>query len=165
MRYHGVLIASYRQRAHIVQAVSKLYDDNPYIVRHCDKHFADVFRLYLLAGDIRDFADFGNGVYKRCNIVAEVLSQLVERDRRILNNVMQQRRLNRLVVHAEIYQYHRAGSRMAVIPLARFAKLPLVSLLSEIIRTAQRIHIIIFSRFSHSALNVAEVVFLKRHYK
>ena len=37
------------RRPHVMQAVGKLDDDNPDIIRHGDEHFTDVFRLLLLS--------------------------------------------------------------------------------------------------------------------
>ena len=44
------------ERTHIVQSVRKLYNDNPYILRHRDEKLAEVFRLLLfLRGKLYPF--------------------------------------------------------------------------------------------------------------
>ncbi len=49
---------------HVVQAVGKFYYDDPYIVRHCDKHFTDIFRLCTFSRLKRYLTELCDAVHK-----------------------------------------------------------------------------------------------------
>ncbi len=94
---------------HIVQTVRELDDNDADIIRHSDKHFADILRLLLLAGGIRYFRDFGNAVYQLGNVAAELLADLVKRYYGILNNVVEQSAANAVGVESQLRD--NAGDR------------------------------------------------------
>jgi len=78
------------QRAHVVEPVGKLDEDDSNVVRHSQYHLADVFRLPFFPAcqiDLRDLGDAVDDVgYRR----AELFLDLVIRDIGIFHCVVQQ---------------------------------------------------------------------------
>ncbi len=60
-------------RAHIVQPVGQLDDDDPHILRHSQQHLSDVLRLPLLTrGLIADLPQLGHAVHQQGDIAAKL---------------------------------------------------------------------------------------------
>ena len=119
------------ERAHIVQTVRELDDDNADVLIHRQQHFADILRLKFFFGGKRHLAELGHTVHELGNLVAELCAKLLKRDVRILYRVVQQRRLNGGRVHTEVHKDVRHGDRMNDIRLPGKAQLRAVHLFGE----------------------------------
>ena len=106
-RFEAALFLGHKaQCAHIMDAVGKLYDNDPYIAAHCKEHFADILALLLLhehkpfflgcvviavgfvCGYLTELCD---SVNELLNGFAEFFTYLLVGNGCILNNVMKQR--------------------------------------------------------------------------
>ena len=70
-------------------AVCQLDDNDADILRHRHKHLADILRLLLLLGKDRHLAELCNSLNKVCNILAEILLNILFRHIRIFDNIVQ----------------------------------------------------------------------------
>ena len=98
----ALLILDALDGAHIVQAVSELDDDHADIVAHRDQHLADVLRLTLLTVSELNLTDLGQTVDKIHDLLAERVADLCEGDVGILDGIVQQRRYDRIRIHAHL---------------------------------------------------------------
>ena len=89
-RMHGI------QSAHIVQAVGELDQHHAHVARHRQQHFAEVFRLRLFLGVELDAVEFGYAVDQFGHRTAELFGDLVLGDLGVFDDVVQQRRGQRL---------------------------------------------------------------------
>ena len=86
------------QRAHVVEAVGQLDEDDPDVRGHRDHHLAVVLGLRLVARLERDAGELGDAVDEAADLLAERLADLVERRRRVLDRVVQEGGAQRLGV-------------------------------------------------------------------
>ena len=119
------------QRAHVVQAVGELDQDDPDVRGHRDHHLAVVLGLRLVARLERDAGELGDAVDEAGDLVAERLADLLERRRRVLDRVVQQRRAQRLGVEPHAGADLRHADRVDDEVLARLAALVGVVLAGE----------------------------------
>ena len=77
------------QGAHIVQPVCQLDNDDPDILCHRQQHFTHIFRLLLCAAGVWYIGKLCHAVHQFGNISAELLFNIVQRYRSILNNIVQ----------------------------------------------------------------------------
>ena len=82
-------------RAHVVQAVGELDQDDPDVVGHRDHHLAVVLGLAVVAALEGDAGQLRHAVDELADLLAELLAHLVERRARVLDRVVQQRRAER----------------------------------------------------------------------
>ena len=80
------------ERAHVVEPVGQLDEDDADVLRHGQEHLADVLRLLLLMGQGAELAELGDAVDEACDIRAEVLLDVGERGLRVFRDVVKQRR-------------------------------------------------------------------------
>ena len=116
-----------RERPHVVQAVGELDDDDADIFGHRQKHLAKVFdlRVFLrLVGNPRQLRD---AVNEARDLFAELRGDLLRGDRRVFDDVVEQCRGDRLMIHLEVGEDARDGKGMPDIRLARSAALAFVS--------------------------------------
>ena len=116
------------QRAHIVQAVRKLYKDDPNIRRHGKKHLSHAFRLGVLFRLKIEFLQFGDAIYDLCNFRAEFRLDIFNAKSRIFWNIVQHGGANADIIKAKLCQNARHLIGMHDIGLARIAQLPFVRL-------------------------------------
>ncbi len=109
------------QRAHVVQPVGQLDDQDPDVARHGDDHLADGLGLRGVA--VLDLVQLGDAVHQRGDVLAEVLAQLVDRVLGVLDRVVQQRGADRVVRHAQLGQDRRHGERVRDVRIAAAAGL------------------------------------------
>ena len=64
------------QRAHVVQAVGQLDEDDADVVHHGQHHLAQVFGLLLFARGEIDLADFGDAFDDVRDLLAEFLADV-----------------------------------------------------------------------------------------
>ena len=127
-----VLLLVLRHRAdrpHVVQAVGELDQDDPDVAGHRDHHLAVVLGLAVVAALEGDAGQLREAVHELGDLLAELLSHLVERRARVLDGVVQQGGAERLRVepHARADLRHAdrvgdevlaAGAALVGVPLA-----------------------------------------------
>ena len=111
------------QRAHVVQTVGELHEQNAHIVGDREQELAEILRLLGFLGDEIELLQLGQAVDQRADIGAEHLVDLAARRRRILDRVVQQRGRDGGVVELQIGQDRRHFERMGKIRIARRALL------------------------------------------
>ena len=109
------------QRAHVVQPVGELDDQDPDVTGHGDDHLAHGLGLGDLA--VLDLVQLGDPVDQGGDLVTEVGPQLVEGVGGVLHRVVQQGRAQRLVVHAQLGQDGGHGERVGDVRVAALALL------------------------------------------
>ncbi len=107
-----LLLGHRGDRAHVVQAIGQLDQDDPDVRGHRDHHLAVVLGLRLVARLERQPGELGDAVDQSRHLVAERLAYLLERRRRVLDGVVQQRRAQRLGVEAHPRADLRHADRM-----------------------------------------------------
>ena len=98
-------------RAHVVQAVGELDQDDPDVAGHRDHHLAVVLRLAVVAALEGDARELRQAVDELGDLVAELLLHLVERRARVLHRVVQERgaQRGRVEPHARADLGHADG--------------------------------------------------------
>ena len=79
------------ERAHVVQAIGELDQDDPDVAGHRDHHLAVVLGLAIVAALEGDARELGDAVHERRDLLAELAAHLVQRRARVLDRVVQQR--------------------------------------------------------------------------
>ncbi len=128
---HLLLLRHRVDRAHVVQAVGELDQDDPHVGGHRDHHLAVVVRLRLVARLEGDAGQLRDAVDDRRDLLAEALAHLLDRRRGVLDRVVQQRRAQRLGVQAHARADPRHADRVHDEVLARLAPLVGVVLAGE----------------------------------
>ena len=121
------------QRAHIVQAVRQLDDDNPDILGHGQQHFTDIFRLLLRPAGIRDIGELGDTVHQLRYIGAELLFDVLQRDGGILHHIVQKRADDGIGIHAESHQNNGDRNGVRDVRIAGGAYLTLMRLFRQLV--------------------------------
>ena len=71
-----------------MQAIGKLYDHDPYVVHHGQKHLANVFCLASFRRQQIQAADFGCALDELRHVGAKMVRDLAQRNFRIFDNVV-----------------------------------------------------------------------------
>ena len=87
-------------RAHVVQAVGQLDQDDSHVACHRHHHLAVVLRLGLVARLEGDPGQLRDAVDDPGDLLAEAFAHLLDRRRGVLDRVVQERRAQRLGVQA-----------------------------------------------------------------
>ena len=119
------------ERAHVVQAVGELDQDDPDVRGHRDHHLAVVLGLRLVARLERDPGQLRHAVDEAGDLVTERLADLAQRGAGVLDGVVQQRGAQRLGVEAHAGADLGDADRMGDELLARLAALVGVVLAGE----------------------------------
>ena len=102
LRLVDLLLLGHRaDRAHVVQAIGQLDEDDPDVGGHRDHHLAVVLGLRLVARLERDPGELRDAVDEGGDLLAELLAHLLQRRRRVLDGVVQQRGAERLGVQPQ----------------------------------------------------------------
>ena len=96
-----LLLGQRRDRAHVVEAVGELDQDDPDVRGHRHHHLPVVLGLTLVAALERDARELGDAVDELGDRLAELLLDLIEAGARVLDGVVQQRRAQRLGVETQ----------------------------------------------------------------
>ena len=107
-----LLLGHRGDRAHVVQAIGELDQDDPDVRGHRDHHLAVVLGLRLVARLERQPGELGDAVDQAGDLLAERLANLLQRRRGVLDGVVQQRRAQRLGVEAHPGADLRHADRM-----------------------------------------------------
>ena len=86
----------------VVEAVGELDEDDPEVLGHRHDHLPVVLRLGLLAALEADARQLRDAVDELPDLVAELGLDVLEGDVGVLDDVVEQRRSNRLVVQLEL---------------------------------------------------------------
>src|ERR671937_1665882 len=121
-----LLLAEVLDRAQVVKAVGELDEDYTDVLGHRNDHLPVVLRLRLLAALELDARQLGDAVDEPRDLVAELGADLVELRRRVLDDVMEERGRDRLLVEAELGADLRRAPRVVDERLAGTPLLPLV---------------------------------------
>ena len=118
-------------RAHVVEPVRELDQDDPRVVGHRHDHLPVVLGLGLLAGLEADPGQLGDALDEVRDVRAELLPNLVDRRARVLHDVVEERRRDGLLVEVKLCADLRDSERMLDELLTGAARLPLVGVRSE----------------------------------
>ena len=119
--------AEQSERAHVVQPVRQLDDDDADVGDHGQQHLADALGLALLARIEVQLAELGDAVDAAGHLVAELLADLIEADCGVFDDVVQQAGFEADHVHLHVRQDQRDLQGMDHVGLARgFAELRFV---------------------------------------
>ena len=108
-----------RKRRHVVQAVGQLDDQDPHVLRHRHEHLAHRGGLLRLLGVELDALELGDAVDDAGDVRTELGGDVVERDVRVLDRVVQQRGGDGDVVEPEVGDDAGDSQRMVDVRLAR----------------------------------------------
>ena len=122
------------ERAHVVQAVRELDQDDAHVARHREQHLAEILGLRFFLGLELDLVELRDAVDQLGDALAEVARDLGLGDRGVLRHVVQQRRSQRLRVHVPLREDVGDRERVGDVGLAGLAVLPFVRRLTEIVR-------------------------------
>jgi hypothetical protein len=128
-------------RAHVVQAVAQLDEDDAHVARHRQQHLAERLGLAVLAGGELQLVQLGQAVDQVGRRGAEQLDQLGFGDAAVLDGVVHQRRHQRGGVELPIG--HQAGDRERVRDVgdAAGAQLAQVRLVGELVGLAHLLQV------------------------
>ena len=126
------LLRHVAQRAHVVEPVGELDHEHPDVARHRHDHLADGLGLGRVA--VLHLVELGHAVDHPGDLVAEVLPALLERVRRVLDGVVQQRRHQGRLRHADARQDRGDRQRVGDVGVAALAHLGAVHLLGGDVR-------------------------------
>ena len=118
-----LLLGQRAERAHVVQPVGELDDDDAHVARHREHHLAVALGLGLLARVEVDARQLGDAVDEQRDVVAELGGDLLERRLGVLDRVVQQRRDDHRGLGAQLGADARDPQRVHDVGLARLAHL------------------------------------------
>ena len=116
------------ERAHVVQAIGELDQQDADVARYGDQQLAEVLGLLGLLGDEVELLDLGQALDQGADLLAELLVDLGARDVGVLDHVVQQCGRDRRVVELQVGEDRRHFERMGEIEIARGALLIAVRL-------------------------------------
>ena len=132
------IFAQRREGAHVVQAVGKLDDDHADVLRHGEKHLAQVQRLLLVDAIDLDVRELRDTVHQHGDRLAEKLGHIGERDLGVLDGIVKKRRAHHVAIHVELCQDDGDLDRMVDVGFAGAAALGGVLLRCEAVRVLDR---------------------------
>ncbi|EEW58484.1 hypothetical protein SCH4B_2744 [Ruegeria sp. TrichCH4B] len=114
-----------------MKPVRKLDQNDPKVLGHCHKQFAEVFRLLGFARRKLQVGQLGDPIDQHRNFLAKAGRDLLKIGLRVFDGVMKERGDNRGIVQPLLRQDrgHRYGMRK--IGFTRMTELPLVHLLAK----------------------------------
>ena len=136
---HLRLAAPVLERAHVVEPVGQLDEDDPHVAGHREDHLAVVLRLRVLAALEADAGQLRDALDELGDLVAELVAHLLDRDLGVLDDVVHERGRDRLVVEPQLGADLGGAERVVDEVLARAALLALVRLGGEGERAGQQL--------------------------
>ncbi len=130
------------ERAHVVEAVGKLDEDDPEVLRHGDHHLPDVLGLLLLVGTQSDPAELRDPVNEPSNLGPELALDLLRGEGGVLHGVVQQRGRDRLGVKLQVGQDGGDLERVIHVLLAGQAVLARVGVRGALVRLSDHLLIL-----------------------
>ncbi len=124
------------QRAHVVQPVGQLDQDDPDVLGHREEHLPDVLGLLLLVAVGAEARQLRDPVHELRHLRPEPVLDVAQAELGVLGNVMQERGLDRDEVNSELGECLCRGDRVRDVVLAGGALLARVRLDGEVERVA-----------------------------
>ena len=124
------------ERAHVVQAVGELDQDHAQIARHRQQHLAEAFGGGFLPAAEAHLVELGDAVDELGDGGAELGRDLLGSELGVFERVVQDRRDDRLGVHAELGEDAGDGDRVRDVGLAALARLPFVGERADFVSAA-----------------------------
>ena len=106
--------------------IRKLYEDHADVLRHGEKHFAEVFHLSVLYGAVLHSGELCNALYDIRNILAEFLFQRVVLYGGVFEHIMQQRGNDRVVIQSHLCGDGSSGDGVRDVRRTVLAVLPVM---------------------------------------
>ena len=128
---HLLLLAEVLDRAQVVEAVGELDQDHPDVLGHRDDQLAVVLGLGVLAALELDPGQLGGPVHEPRDLVAELVADGLQVDVRVLDDVVEECRCDRLLVEVQLGQDLRHPERVVDELLARPPLLTFMGVRSE----------------------------------
>ena len=125
-RAHAPVLGHVLQRAHVVEAVRELDEDDADVVDHREQHLAEVLDLALLAARERNRADLGHPLDDVRDVVAKGIADAFDGGERVLDDVVEKAGGDADDVELHVGQNVGDLERMDEVGLARVADLSLV---------------------------------------
>ena len=119
------------ERAHVVQAVGELDQQDADVLGHRDQHLAEALGLAFARRGELDLRDLGEALDQEADLVAEEAADLARRGEGVLERVVEQTGDHRGRVESHLGEHPRHFQRMDQIGLAREPLLALVHLRRE----------------------------------
>ena len=116
--------AQIAQRAHVVDAVGQLDQDDADVLHHGQQHFAEALRLAVFGGVEIELAQLGDAIHAARHFFAELLAHLVDGDAGVFHHVVQQAGLHGDDIHAHVRQdvgHHERVDHVGLAGIARSA--------------------------------------------
>ncbi len=129
------------ERAHVVQAVGELDQDDPDVVGHRDDHLPVVLGLRVLAALELDPRQLRDALDEVRDLVAELRSDGIGADVGVLDDVVEERGRDRLVVEAQLGADLRGPERVVDEGLAGAPLLALVRTAGEVERAGEQLSV------------------------
>ena len=129
------------QRAHVVEPVRELDQQDADVARHRDDHLADVLGLRELARLELELVELGQAVDDLGDVVAELAADRLERHGGVLDGVVQEPGLERRRVQPEIREDQRDRERVLDERFARQPVLPGVCLRRGLVRRLEPLEV------------------------
>ena len=120
--------AQVAERAHVVETVGQLDDDDANVVDHGQQHFAKALGLPLFGGEEIELAQLGDAIDAARYFFAEVLADLIDRHAGVFHQVVQQAGLDGDRIHAHAGENVGDHQRMHHVGFAGVPQLTLVKL-------------------------------------
>ena len=136
---HLLLAPEVLERAHVVEPVGELDQDDPDVLGHRDDHLAVVLRLGVLAALELDPRQLGDAFDEVRDLVAELGPDLLGLDLGVLDDVVEQRGGDRLVVEPQLGADLGGAERMKDEGLPGAALLALVRPGCEVERSREQV--------------------------
>ena len=144
------------ERAHVVQPVGQLDQDDADVVHHREHHLAEALGLLLLLRVEGDARDLGETLDDVRDVLSEVLLNDLARRQGVLENVVQQPGDDAREIELEVGKDEGDGQGMRQVRLAGRACLSLVLLGREDVGSAQEVEIGPLHVALHLLLDVLE---------
>jgi hypothetical protein len=119
------------QRAHVMQAIGQLHEDNADIAYHGKQHLAEILGLGFCLGFKFNLGQLADTVDQFCNLAAKFGSNLLLDHRCIFNYIMQNGGNNRFMIKAQISKNPGGGNGVIDIGFATQAMLAIMGLGSK----------------------------------
>jgi len=152
----GLFLIQVMQRAHIVQSVGQLDQQNADILGHGHQHFAEVLRLPRTRRAEFHLRDFREPLDQKSHLCAKQRLQFLRRGQRVFHGVVQQARRNGHLVEPHFGQHAGHLERVHQVGLSREPLLSLVHLGGIHIGPLQQRQVAIGVVGKHPIRNVVE---------
>ena len=121
------------ERAHVVQPVRQLHQNDPDVPRHGQGHFLEVFGLGFRPGAKLDLGQFADTIHQFRDVLAKLFRQSVLGNTGVFNHIMEHGRHQTLMIQPQVGENMGNSKGMGNVAVAALAHLPLMGLLGVIV--------------------------------